>query len=60
MTLQPLLALLARCYADYSEGTSRFSAACKVGGFKDNLGRQHEDKAPLLAMLFTPWGEGIT
>lgn len=56
MTLQPLLALLAWCYADYGEGTSCFSAACKVGGFKDNLGRQHEDKAP----LFTPWGEGIT
>jgi len=39
---------------------SCFSAACKVAGFEDNLGRQHEDKAPLLALLFTPWGEGIT
>lgn len=52
MTLQ---SLLAWCYAGYVEGTSCFSAACKVGGFKENLGRQHEDKAPLLAVLFTPW-----
>lgn len=34
--------------------------ACKVGGFKDNFRRQHEDKSTLLAVLFTPCGEGIT
>lgn len=54
MILQYLLTLLTWCYTDYGKGTRCFSATCKVDGFKGNLRRQHEDKAP------TPWGEGIT